>query len=159
MEEEFDLDRLAGRIPFKAQLPTPHQVAAALALLSLVGPAALGGMPVIPVTIQDEQRRQRDEIQQTSESTVGRYQTSAEAETGLALSQQRLAAVTREVDDLHTHDVSEQDVWHAADQVFSGNVEVKLSGRFRSAFNRVVRDNVDLYILRDNEEYERSQEG
>ena len=153
--EEFDLDDLAWRTPFRAHLPTAQQVAAALALLSLVGPAALGGMPVIPVTIQDEQRRHQEEIQQTSESTVGVYQNSTEAETGLALSQQRLAAVTREVDDIHTHDVCEQDVYHAANRVFSGEVEVQLSGRFRSAFNRVVRDNVDLYILRDNEMYER----
>ncbi len=143
----------AGQIPYRAQMPTAQQVAAALAVLSLAGPMALGGMPVIPVTIQDEQRRRQDEITQQSESNVGVYQTSSEAEVGLIVSQQRLARVTREVDDLHTHDVTEQDVVHAANRVLAGKVEPELSGRFRYAFGRVVNDTVDLYILRDNEEH------
>lgn len=143
----------AGQIPYRAQMPAAQQVAAALAVLSLAGPMALGGMPVIPVTIQDEQRRRQDEITQQSESNVGVYQTSSEAEVGLIVSQQRLARVTREVDDLHTHDVTEQDVVHAANRVLAGKVEPELSGRFRYAFGRVVNDTVDLYILRDNEEH------
>ena len=154
MGDELDIPN--GRIPYKLQLPSPQQVAAVFAILSLAGPMALGGMPVIPVTVQDEQRRRRDEIQQVSESSVGVYQTSSEAEAGLALSLQRLALVTREIEDVHTHDVSERDVVSAANRVFAGRVEQKLDGRFRSAFNRVAWDTVDLYILRDNEEYEQA---
>lgn len=153
MEQEFDLDAMLEREVYKVQMPTAQQVAAALAVLSLVGPAALGGMPVLPVTIQDEQRRHRDEIQQTSESSVGMYSTSAEAAVGLAASQQRLAYVTRAVDNIHTHDVTEQDVLHAAERVFAGEVTGQLESRFRSAFSCMVRDNVDLSILRDNEAY------
>ncbi|MBR3316553.1 MAG: hypothetical protein IKG21_01865 [Atopobiaceae bacterium] len=141
------------RIPYRPQLPTAQQVTAALAILSLMGPMALGGMPVIPVTIEDERRRQQDEIQQVSESSVGLYQSSTEAEIGLAASQLRLAQVTREVEDLTTHDVTERDVIHAANRVLTGNVEEKLSGKFRSALKHVTWDTVDLFILRDNEEY------
>ncbi len=152
MDEELDI--LAGKIPYKPQLPSPQQIAAVLAILSLAGPMALGGMPVIPITVQDEQRRRQEEIQQVSESSVGVYQTSSEAEAGLSLSLQRLAHVTREIEGVHTHDVSERDVVSAANRVFTGQVEQKLDGRFRSAFNRVAWDTVDLYILRDSEEYE-----
>lgn len=150
MDEAFN--DVPEHAPFRAQLPTPQQVAATLAILALTGPAALGGMPVLPVTIQDEQRRRQDEIQQVSESSVGVYQTSSEAALGLVVSQQRLAGVTREIDDIHTHDVTEQDVVHAANRVFNNQVEGELNVRFRSAFNHVVTDTVDLYILRDNEE-------
>ena len=62
------------------------------------------------------------------------YQTSTDAETSLALSQQRLALVTREVEGLHTHAVEESDVYHAAECVLTGGVEPKLGKRFRSAF-------------------------
>lgn len=147
------LDVPSGQIPYKAQLPSAQQVAAALAALTLAGPMALGGVPVIPVTVHDEQRRRQDEIVQQSESNVGVYQSSFEAEVGLAMSQQRLARVTREVDDIHTHDVQESDVIHAANRVFAGQVDAELSGRFRSAFNHVVNDTVDLFILRDAEEW------
>ena len=66
-----NLDTLEARIPFAPQLPTAQQIAAGLAILALMGPAALGGIPVLPVTIQDERRRQQDEIQQTSEPRLG----------------------------------------------------------------------------------------
>lgn len=115
------------------------------------------GAPILPVTIEDERRRQQDEIQQVSESSVGVYQTSEEAEAGLSLSQRRLAQVTREVEGLTSHDVSEQDVVRAANRVLANQVESKLDGRFRSALNRVTWDTVDLYILQDNEEFERTQ--
>ena len=153
-----DLNTQAWHTPYRVQLPTAQQVATALAILSLAGPMALGGIPVLPVTIEDEKRRHQDEIQQVSESSVGMYQTSQEAEAGLSLSQQRLASVTREIEGIHTHDVSEQDIVHAADRVFAGTVEPKLDGRFRSALNHVARDTVDMFILRDGEEYERSQQ-
>jgi hypothetical protein len=149
-----DLDSLTGHIPYRPQLPTPQQVVAVLAVLSLAGPMMLGGVPVLPVTIEDERRRHQDEIQQISESSVGLYQTSTEAEVGLSLSQQRLAHVTREIEGIHTHDVSEQDVVRAANRVYTGQIEGELDGRFRSAFNRVAWDTVDLFILQDNEEYE-----
>ena len=80
------------------------------------------------------------------------------AEAGLALSRQRLARVTREVEGLHTHTVEESDVYHAAKRVLTGGVEPKLEKRFRSAFRRVTWDTVDLYILQDNEECTRSQQ-
>ena len=149
-----ELNGFTGRIPYRPQLPTAQQVATALAILSLMGPMALGGMPVIPVTMEDERRRHQDEIQQVSESSVGVYQTSSEAEAGLAMSQQRLAHVTREVEDLTTHNVTEQDVVRAANRVFAGEVAKPLERRFRSAFTHVAWDTVDLFILRDNEEYE-----
>lgn len=147
-----DLDAFAGRVPFRAQLPTSQQIAAGLAILALTGPAALGGMPALPATAPNERRRRQEEIQQVSESSVGVYQTSDEAALGLVVSQMRLANVAKEVDGIHTHDVTEQDVIHAANRVFSDQVEPALSTRFRSAFNHVVTDTVDLYILRDNEE-------
>lgn len=155
MDETVSTDKgfeeAAGRVPFATQLPTAQQVAAGLAILALVGPAALGGMPVLPVTIQDEQRRRQDEIQQVSESSVGVYQTSAEASIGLVISQQRLAQTTKEVEGIHTHDVSEQDVVHAANRVFANQTSPELGARFRTAFNHVVTDTVDLFILQDNE--------
>jgi hypothetical protein len=154
MQDAFN--NMSGRIPYKAQLPTSQQIAAMLAILALAGPMAMGGMPVLPVTIQDEQRRRQDEIQQVSESNVGVYQTSTEAATGLALSQLRLAHVAREVEGVQTHDVTEQDVIRAAKRVFTNQVEKGLSARFRSAFSRVVNDSVDLYILQDNEQYAQS---
>lgn len=152
-----DLNRLLGRIPYRPQLPSAQQVATVLAILSLAGPMMMGGVPVIPITFEDERRRQQDEIQQISESSVGVYQTSAEAETGLAMSQRRLAQVTREVEEITTHDVSERDVIRAANRVLKGQVEKKLDGRFRSALTRVTWDTVDLYILRDNEEYAQTE--
>jgi hypothetical protein len=146
----------AGTEPPKPQAPTAQQVAAALAALSLVGPAALGGMPVIPVTIEDERRRKQDEIQQVVESSVGVYQTSAEAESALATSQWQLALATQHIENVDAYDVREQDVVRAANRVFSGDADEKSSKRFRSAFNRVAWDTVDLFILRDNEAAEDS---
>ena len=152
-----DLDKLLGRVPYRIEPPTAQQVVAVLAILSLAGPMMMGGVPVLPVTTEDERRRHQDQIQQVSESSVGVYQTSTEAEAGLALSQQRLAQVTREIEDLHTHAVGESDVYRAAERVLTGRVEPKLGKRFRSAFKQVAWDTVDLYILRDNEEHVRSQ--
>ena len=146
----------AGAEPPKPQAPTAQQVAAALAALSLVGPAALGGMPVIPVTIADERRRKQDEIQQVVDSRVGVYQTSAEAESALATSQWQLALATQHIENVDAYDVREQDVVRAANRVFSGDADEKSSKRFRSAFNRVAWDTVDLFILRDNEAAEDS---
>ena len=152
-----DLDRLLGRVPYRIEPPTAQQVVAVLAILSLAGPMMMGGVPILPVTIEDERRRQQDQIQQVIESSVGVYQTSTEAEAGLALSQQRLAQVTREVEGLHARAVEESDVYHAAERVLTGGVEQKLGKRFRSAFKQVAWNTVDLYILRDNEECARSQ--
>ena len=156
--ETADFDTQAWHAPYRAQLPTTQQVAAAIAILSLVGPTALGGIPVIPIGIEDQRRRHQDEIQQVSESSVGVYQTSQEAEAGLSLSQQRLASVTREIGGITVHDVSEEDIVRAADRVLTGQVEPKLDGRFRSALNHVAWDTVDLFILRDGEEFERTQQ-
>ena len=142
-----------GGVPYKLQLPTAQQVATALAILALTSPAAMGGMPVLPVTIEDERRRHQDEIVQVMESSVGVHQTSQEAEASLVVSQRHLADATREVDDLTTHDVSEEDVIHAATRVFEGEVERGRSERFRFAFSRVIYDTVDLCILRDNEQF------
>ena len=144
-------DELSGRVPFRAQLPTAQQVVAVLAILSLAGPMAMGGVPELPVTIEDERRRQQDEIQQISESDVGVHQSVAEAQTALAMSQRRLAQATREIEEIHTHDVSERDVVRAANRVFAGSVTPKLDGRFRAAFSSVARSSVDLFILQDNE--------
>lgn len=144
-----DPNDLLGRVPYKAQLPTPQQVAATLAALTLAGPMALGGMPVIPITVNDEQRRRQDEILQVSESSVGIHQSVAEAEESLCLSQQRLARVTREVEEIHARDIQEQDVIQAANRVFSGEVEKRPERRFRTAFTNVAWDTVDLLILRD----------
>ena len=146
-----NVDELDGRIPYRPQLPTAQQVAAALAILSLAGPMALGGMPVIPVTAEDERRRQQEEIQQVSESNVGVRQSSDEAQTALTLSQRRLARVTRDIEEIHERVVREQDVIRAANRVFAGTVTPKLDGRFRTAFNQVAWDSVDLFILQDNE--------
>ena len=153
-----DLDRLLGRVPYRIEPPTAQQVAAVLATLSLAGPMMMGGVPVLPVTTEDERRRHQDQVQQVSESSVGVYQSSAEAEVGLALSQLRLAQVTCEVEGLHTHAVEEGDVYRAAERVLTGGVEPKLGKRFRSAFKQVAWDTVDLYILRGNEECDRSQQ-
>lgn len=142
---------MAGRIPYRPQLPTPQQVGMGLAVITLTGPMALGGTPVVPVTVDDERRRQQDQVQQVSESSVGIYQTSAEAEVGLALSQQRLAVATGEIEEVGAQDVTEQDVFHAAERVFSGEVQGKPGRKFRAAFTRTVWDNVDLYILRGSE--------
>ncbi len=153
MADEYD--DVAYRGPVKVQLPTAQQVAAVFAILSLAGPMMMGGIPILPITIYDEQRRQQEQIEQIVESDVGVYQTSDEAQVGLTVSQQRLARVTREVDNINTHDVTEQDVFHAAHRVLSGEVDHELSGRFKSAFSHVVTDTVDLFILQDNEEFER----
>lgn len=144
-----------GRIPYRASTETALQVAATLAALSLAGPMALGGMPVIPTTVEDERRRAPILIAQQSESNVGVYQTSYQAEVGLALSQQRLASVTRDVDDIRERGIEERDVLHAAHRVLAGEVEPVLTRRFKSAFGHVVNDTVDLFILRDNEEHAR----
>lgn len=148
-----NLDTLEARIPFAPQLPTAQQIAAGLAILALMGPAALGGIPVLPVTIQDERRRQQDEIQQTSESSVGIYHTSDEAAVALAASQKRLASVSREVNKTHARYVSEQDIVHAADRVYADEVRPELSARFLSALNHVATDTADLCMLRDDETY------
>ena len=154
MEQEDE--RNFGEVPYRLQLPTAQQVATALAILALTSPAAMGGIPVLPVTIEDERRRHQDEIVQVMESSVGVHQTSQEAEASLNVSQHRLADATKEVDDLTTHDVSEEDVIHAATRVFEGEVERDKSERFRFAFSRVINDTVDLCILRDNEQYDDS---
>lgn len=143
------------RLPPASSLPTAQQVAAAVAALTLAGPMAMGGMPVLPVTVEDEKRRQQEQIQQASESTVGVYQSSAEAEAGLARSQVRLAGATLEVEGGEPHDVSSQDVIAAANRVFAGDASPKAERRFRSAFTQVAWDTTDLYILRDREGEER----
>lgn len=152
-----DLDTQLADAPLRSRLPSAQQVGTALAALSLAGPAALGGMPALPATVHDDQRRRQEAIGQVTESSVGIYQTSAEAQAGLVMSQQRLAAVTREIDDIRTHDVSEQDIVHAANRVFAGQVEGKLGTRFKSALGHVATDTVDLFILKDNEEYARRE--
>lgn len=152
MDDNFDT--LVSRVPFAPQLPTAQQVATGLAILALLGPAALGGIPVLPVIIQDDQRRRQDEIQQTSDSSVGVYRASDEAEVALAASQMRLASVTKEVNKTHARNVSEQDIVQAADRVFAEEVRPELSARFLSALNQVALDTADLCILRDNEEAE-----
>lgn len=144
-EEELEPD-------FGPRLPSAQQVAAALTMLALVSPAALGGIPVLPVTIDEERRRHQDEIQQQSESSVGVYQDAQEAATALTLSQRRLAQVTREVEHSTAHNVSEADVVHAAHRVLSGTVSPHQSLRFRSALTRVATDSVDLFILESDEE-------
>ena len=156
MEDNFDT--LMSRVPFAPQLPTAQQVATGLAILALLGPAALGGIPVLPVIIQDDQRRRQDEIQQTSDSTVGVHRASDEAEVALAASQMRLASVTKEVNKTHARNVSEQDIVQAADRVFAEEVRPELSARFLSALNQVATDTADLYILRDNEEAEEDEQ-
>lgn len=148
-----NLDTLATRVPFAPQLPTAQQIATGLAIIALMSPAALGGIPVLPVTIQDERRRQQDEIQQTSESTVGIHHTSDEAAASLLASQKRLANVSKEVNKTHARTVSEQDVVDAATRVFANQVRPELSTRFLSALTHVATDTADLCMLRDDEAY------
>ena len=140
------------------RLPSAQQVAAALAMLALVSPAALGGMPVLPVTIDEERRRHQDEIQQQSASSVGIYQDAREAETALTLSQRRLAQATREVEHSTSRNVTETDVVDAAHRVFAGEVSPHQSIRFRSALTSVATDSVDLFILSTDEERMRAAE-
>lgn len=149
MDEELDI--FDARVPFAPQLPTAQQIAAGLAIIALVSPAMLGGIPVLPVTIQDERRRQQEEIQQTSESSVGVYHSSAEAAVGLAASQKRLANVSNEVNKTHLHSVSEQDIVQAHERVMAAQVRPELSARFLSALNHVATDTADLCMLRDDE--------
>lgn len=134
------------------RLPSAQQVAAALTMLALVSPAALGGIPVLPVTIDEERRRHQDEILQQSESSVGVYQDAQEAATALALSQRRLAQVTREVEHSTARNVTEADVVRAAHRVLSGAASPHQSARFRSALSRVATDSVDLFIITSDEE-------
>lgn len=147
---EDNLDSMLGRIPYSANLPTAQQVAAGV-MVTLMGTMALSGMPVLPVTMEDERRREQDTAVQVSESSVGVYQTSTEAEAGLALSQLRLASVAATVEQIHSGDITPDDVVSAANRVFRGQVAPELGGRFRTAFNHVVWDTVDVCILRDNE--------
>lgn len=154
--DERDGERLVPLLTLLDQEPVPdlsprmppaQQVASMLAILTLVGPGMLGGMPVLPVTLDDQRRRQQEQLQQQSESNVGVYQDAQEAAAALALSQRRLAQVTREV----THDpsraVDEADVVRAARSVLAGEVSPRQSQRFRSALGRVANDSVDLFIL------------
>ncbi|MBR3235080.1 MAG: hypothetical protein IKG11_05640 [Atopobiaceae bacterium] len=134
------------------RLPTPAQVATALAMIALVSPAALGGIPVLPVTIEEDRRRHQDEIQQISESSVGVHQDVQAAATALVLSQGRLAQVTREVERLTKHDISETDVVHAAHQVLAGKTPTGQRIRFQSALSSVANDSVDLFILSADEQ-------
>jgi len=130
-------------------------------MMALLSPAALGGMPVLPVTIEEDRRRRQDEIQQISESSVGIHHDSQEAQASLTLSQRRLAAVTREVEHITAHDVTEQDVVHAAHLVATGEATFGQQLRFRSALGRVANDSVDLFILSTDEakdERQREQE-
>ena len=146
----FEDDRWQ-QVPYRAQMPTPEQIGAFLTAVMLASPAMLGGMPVLPVTIDDERRRQQEEIAQESSSSVGVYQSVGEAETALALSQRRLAAATREVEHTTARVIGEQDVVHAAKKVLAGEVSAGQERRFRSALGRVANDSVDYYILWDAE--------
>ena len=132
-------------------LPTSQQVAAALAAMALVSPAALGGIPVLPVTLDEQRRRQQEQILAESDSSVGVHQSVQEAATALTLSQRRLASVTREVEGTHAHDVTEADVVHAAQRVLSGEATPHQSSAFRAALGRVAIDTADLYILLSDE--------
>lgn len=154
-----DLDELYRReLREGAMTPTSAQVAAALAAAALVSPAALGGMPVLPVTLDDERRRQQEEIAAESASSVGAYQDVREAATALTLSQRRLAAVTREVEGTHTRNVTEADVVDAAHKVATGAVSLRQRQKFRAALGRVAVDSVDLFILLDDDRRERERE-
>lgn len=133
------------------QVPTATQVAAALAAAALVSPAALGGMPVLPVTLDDERRRNQEQIQQESESSVGEYRSVDEAAAALSLSQMRLAAVTREVEGTHAHNILESDVVSAAHKVAAKEVSPRQQRKFKAALGRVAVDSVDLFILLDDE--------
>ena len=151
-------DSVSMREALGPWLPTAAQVASALAMLALLSPAALGGMPVLPVTIEEDRRRRQDEIQQISESSVGIHHDAQEAQSSLTLSQRRLAAVTREVEHSTAHDVTEQDVVHAAHLVATGEATFGQQLRFRSALGRVANDSVDLFILSTDEAKERQME-
>ena len=133
-------------------LPTAQQVAMALTAIALASPAALGGMPVLPVTLDEVRRRQQEEILQESDSSVGVHQSVQEAATALSLSQRRLAAATREVEGMHVHDVTEADVVQAAKRVAAGEVSTHKRSAFKAALGRVVVDSVDLFILLSDEE-------
>lgn len=152
-ESRLNLDR----VPFSPHLPEARQVAAALAVIALVGPAGLGGIPVLPVTFEDEKRRQQDIAAEIVESTVSTYASSDEAAAALVVAQQRLAIATLEIENVQGEYILEEDVIRAANRVLSGEVTGASAGRFRSAFTRVARDSVDLYILRDNEAWEAEQ--
>ena len=151
-------DSVSMREALGPWLPTAAQVASALAMLALLSPAALGGMPVLPVTIEEDRRRHQDEIQQISESSVGVHHDAQEAQSSLTLSQRRLAAVTREVEHSTAHDVTEQDVVHAAHLVATGEATFGQQLRFRSALGRVANDSVDLFILSTDEAKEQQAE-
>lgn len=138
--------------------PTSSQIAAALAAAALVGPAALGGMPVLPLTVDDERRRQMEEISQESSSTVGIHRASNEAEAALALSQRRLAVVTREVEGSTARVVTESDVVHAADLVARGEVSARHQREFRAALGRVAVNSTDLFMLWSDEQAEGDEE-
>lgn len=154
-----DLDALYRReLREGATPPTSAQVAAALAAAALVSPAALGGMPVLPVTLDDERRRQQEEIAAESASSVGAYQDVREAATALTLSQRRLAAVTREVEGTHARNVTEADVVDAAHKVATGAVSPRQRQAFRAALGRVAVDSVDLFILLDDDRRARERE-
>ena len=156
---DIDLDALLRRdLRETAPRPTSAQVAAALAAAALVSPAALGGMPVLPVTLDDERRRQQEEMAEESASSVGAYQDVQEAATALTLSQRRLAQVTREVEGTHARNVSEADVVHAAHKVAAGETSARQRREFRAALGRVAVDSVDLYILLDDDRRMREQE-
>jgi hypothetical protein len=145
----FDDDQWL-RVPYKARVPTPEQIGAFLTALMLAGPALMGGMAVLPVTYYEDRRRQQEMIVQESSSSVGTYQSAEEAHTGLVLSQQRLAVVTREVEHTTQRVVTEADVVNAAHKVLAGEVSPRKGQRFRSALGRVANDSVDYYILRDD---------
>ena len=154
---------LLGKLPdelTELRLPTTQQVGAALAMLTLVGPAMLGGMPVIPVTMDEQRRRHQVEILQESESTVGIHQDVSAAAAALALSQGRLAQATRDVSHITTHDVSEADVVAAAQRVMAGEASPAVTRRFTSALTSVALDSTDLYILESDERLmERNERG
>ena len=152
MGDEF----IGGQEPW--HLPDASQVAAALAAAALVSPAALGGIPVLPVTVEDERRRNVPEQMQQSESDVGTHQDVEAAATALALSQRRLAAVTREVEGTYAHDIYESDVVRAAGKVARGEVPLYKQRAFRSALGRVAVDSVDLFILLDDERAEQEEQ-
>ncbi len=141
-----------GRLP--DPLTPAAQAAAALAALALVSPAALGGMPVLPVAMEDERRRRQDEIQQQSDSSVGAHHSLEEAATALSLSQSRLAAVTREIEHSTRREVTEEDVVSAAHAVVAGEATPRQRRRFRSALGMVACDAVDLFILAQDEDPE-----
>lgn len=149
MDERTPYD--VPRTPYRADPPTPAQLASLLAALALTSPAMLGGVPMLPVTVTDERRRQQQEIAQQSESTVGIHHEAQEAEGALALSQRRLAAATREVEGTHARTVSEEDVVRAAHRVAAGQTSGHQGQRFRTALNRVALDSADYFMLAHDE--------